>query len=123
MKNEIKKNLLKMLSKDMSGMMSEGRELPKKGMAVKVMAKDEAGLKKGLSKAEELLKLKFGSEESEDESEEMDDESCEMPEMMDKMSESEDESEESEEMEESDDIDDLEEQLAKIQAKIAAKKA
>jgi len=112
MKGEIKKNLLKMLSKDMSGMMSEGRELPKKGMAVKVVAKDEAGLKKGLSKAEELLKMKYG-EESEDESEEMDEESCEMPEMG--------ESEESEE--ESEDVSDLEKQLAELQAKIAAKKA
>jgi hypothetical protein len=121
MKDEIKKNLLKMLSKDMSSMMSEKRELPKKGMAVKVIAKDEEGLKSGLSKAEELLKLR-SKESGEEESEDM------MPhKLMSKMSESEDEEDESCEMPESeeseDSIEDLKAQLEEIQAKIAAKKA
>lgn len=70
--------MLKELSKEMSNDSNSGLKdaLSKKGMKKVTVASDsEAGLKKGLSMAEKLMKLKNG--ESEDESE---DESGEAPE-------------------------------------------
>lgn len=57
-----------------------GEELAKKKMnKVTVMAPDEKSLEKGLTKAQELLKAKFGEMGlEEDEMEEMDEESCPM---------------------------------------------
>lgn len=60
---------------------SFGDDLKSKQLSkVTVMAKDEEGLKKGLSKAEELLRAKYGekglSEEDMEESEEVDCPAC-----------------------------------------------
>jgi len=55
-------------------------ELGKKKMSVTVVAPDEKSLQKGLSKAEEILKAKFGKlgldEESMEEAEEGSEDSC-----------------------------------------------
>jgi hypothetical protein len=59
-KKESRQKLLKMLSNDMRGMRHCDMEdsLPKKAMKVTVAAKDEDGLKKGLEKAEEIMKAR-----------------------------------------------------------------
>lgn len=78
---DLKKEMLQMLKKEMMQLVRQdknekfGGMLPKKMEKVTVMSDSKEGLKKGLSKAEEILKAKMGkSEESEDESEEMEDE-------------------------------------------------
>ena len=77
-KKELKEELLKMLKSDMMGMKKDGKKdlfgdmMPKKGMQkVTVMSDSPEGLKKGLSKAEEIMEAKLGKK-SEDE-----DEKCE----------------------------------------------
>lgn len=73
--------MLKKMSKSKSSEMHEpsiGEALKKKKMSkVTVMAEDEEGLKKGLTKAQQILKAKLGEKlglENEDESEESDEE-------------------------------------------------
>lgn len=91
-KKSAKAAMLKELSKEMSDdQYSPLKDLmkSKKMQKVSVMSDTPEGLKKGLSKAEQLLKMKgYESEDSEDESEEMEEpESAE--EEMDEMSEEE----------------------------------
>ena len=91
-KKSAKAAMLKELSKEMSDdQYSPLKDLMKgkKMQKVSVMSDSPEGLKKGLSKAEQLLKMKgYDSEDSEDESEEMEEpESAE--EEMDEMSEEE----------------------------------
>jgi predicted component of type VI protein secretion system len=69
-KKELKEELLKMLKSDMMGMKKESKKdlfgdmMPKKGMQkVTVMADSSEGLKKGLSKAEEIMQAKLGKKE------------------------------------------------------------
>jgi hypothetical protein len=82
--DDLKKEMLKLLKKEMmmsmkekkrglfEGMLPSNKEVKK----VTVMADSDEGLKKGLSKAEEIMKAKLGDmEESEDE--EMEDEEYE----------------------------------------------
>lgn len=59
-KSEVRKNMLKRLSKEMREMRHEGMEdmMEKAPMKVTVGAEDEEGLKKGLSKAEEIMKAR-----------------------------------------------------------------
>jgi DNA-binding transcriptional regulator of glucitol operon len=59
-KKEVRKNMLKRLSKEMRGMRHEGMEdmMEKSPMKVTVGAEDEEGLKEGLSKAEEIMKAR-----------------------------------------------------------------
>jgi hypothetical protein len=72
MKKDIKKDLLKMLRNDMKGMMMEEKGsslhdmMPEKKAKVTVMADDEEGLIEGLSKAEQMMKMKFGEESEKD---------------------------------------------------------
>ena len=76
-KKELKEELLKMLKSDMMGMKKESKKdlfgdmMPKKGMQkVTVMADSPEGLKKGLSKAEEIMEAKLGKKEESEEEEE-----------------------------------------------------
>lgn len=97
-KMQAKKDMLKMLSKKMKDVMSEGYEkggLKDKLMKVTVASDSEKGLESGLSKAKELMKKRFGMEEEQESPEMM--ESEEMPE---EMEESEEECEDMEESEE-----------------------
>lgn len=89
-KKDAKKGMLKALSKDMSDMMGENyKDLTDKKMKVTVASDSEEGLKEGLSKADEIMKMKLGKdaeekeEEKEMESEEMDSEEVESEEEMD----------------------------------------
>jgi hypothetical protein len=73
-KKELKEELLKMLKSDMMGMKKESKKdlfgdmMPKKGMQkVTVMADSPEGLKKGLSKAEEIMEAKLGKKEDSEE--------------------------------------------------------
>lgn len=77
-KKELKEELLKMLKSDMMGMKKESKKdlfgdmMPKKGMQkVTVMADSPEGLKKGLSKAEEIMEAKLGRKPAS-----MDEEEC-----------------------------------------------
>jgi hypothetical protein len=82
-KSKAKAAMLKELSKEMSNDSNSGLRdaLSKKGMKKVTVASDSPeGLKKGLSMAEKLMKLKSGDSEEE---------SCESPEMEDEMSEDE----------------------------------
>lgn len=73
-KKELKEELLKMLKSDMLGMKKEGKKdlfgdlMDKKGMQkVTVMSDSPEGLKKGLSKAEEIMEAKLGKKLEKDE--------------------------------------------------------
>ena len=73
-KKELKEELLKMLKSDMMEMKKDGKKslfegkMPEKMQKVTVMADSPEGLKKGLSKAEEIMEAKLGKkEESEEE--------------------------------------------------------
>lgn len=85
-KKELKEELLKMLKSDMLGMKKEGKKdlfgdlMDKKGMQkVTVMSDSPEGLKKGLSKAEEIMEAKLGkkSEEEDEKCEECEKSPCE----------------------------------------------
>lgn len=85
-KKELKEELLKMLKSDMLGMKKEGKKdlfgdlMDKKGMQkVTVMSDSPEGLKKGLSKAEEIMEAKLGkkSEEKDEKCEECEKSPCE----------------------------------------------
>ena len=67
-KEEMLKLLSQMMSGEMYGDMGEGLK-SKKMEKVTVMAPDKKGLEKGLSKAQMLMKAKFGEEPEMDESE------------------------------------------------------
>lgn len=77
-----KKEMLQKLSKMMNDEMYDGFSEPlksKKMSKVTVMSDSPEGLKKGLSKAEQLMEMKFGKKEDmESESSEMEDEACPM---------------------------------------------
>jgi len=77
MKSDIKKELLKMLKDDMKGMMREDKknymdEMPEKKAKVTVMSDSEEGLIEGLSKAEQIMKMKLGESELNDKNEKTD---------------------------------------------------
>lgn len=67
-KKELKEELLKMLKSDMMEMKKDGKKslfegkMPKKMQKVTVMADSPEGLKKGLSKAQQIMKAKLGME-------------------------------------------------------------
>lgn len=85
MKKKAKSDMLKKLSEEMQQMMREGYEdsdLKDKLMKVTVAAEDEDGLKKGLSKAEEIMKGRLGDVMMEDSEDEMEEESMEDDEKM-----------------------------------------
>ena len=78
-KKQLKEEMLKMLKSDMMDMKKESKKglfdgiMPKKGemQKVTVMADSKEGLKKGLSKAQEIMKAKLGIDpEMEEEKEE-----------------------------------------------------
>lgn len=94
-----KKEMLQKLSKMMNEEMYDGFNEPlksKKMSKVTVMSDSPEGLKKGLSKAEQLMEMKFGKKEDmESEAPEMEEEACPMCDGEGcKMCEEEDESEE-----------------------------
>lgn len=61
-KKQVKKDMLKMLSNDMRKMSHESMEdMEDKPMKVTVAADSKEGLKKGLSKAEEIMKARKSS--------------------------------------------------------------
>lgn len=71
-KKELKEELLKMLKSDMMDMKKESKkdlfgDMPKKMQKVTVMSDSPEGLKKGLSKAEEIMEAKLGKRDSEEE--------------------------------------------------------
>jgi hypothetical protein len=65
-KKSIKEELLKMLKSDMIKMKGDSKKdvfegmMPKKMQKVTVMSDSPEGIKKGLSKAEEIMKAKLG---------------------------------------------------------------
>lgn len=75
MDNKHKKARMDMLKRISKEKMSEGHSglgemlKGKKLSKVEVIAKDKEGLEKGLSKAQQILKAKFGEEHSDDEDE------------------------------------------------------
>ena len=60
MKKDVRKKMLKLLSKQMRDMSYDDMEdsLPKKAMKVTVASDSKEGLKEGLSKAEEIMKMR-----------------------------------------------------------------
>jgi len=101
-----KKSVLSDMIKEMSGMMAEPLRSMKK---VTVAAKDDAGLKKGLEKAEEILESK----------EEMSDAPCEecgeMHEHSHEMSDESEEESEEQPMEEEQSLEDIEQEIKKLE--------
>lgn len=98
-----KKSVLSDMIKEMSGMMAEPLRSMKK---VTVAAKDDAGLKKGLEKAEEILESK----------EEMSDAPCEeCGEMHEHSHEMEDSEEESEEQPSEQSLEEIEAEIKKLE--------
>lgn len=113
-KKQAKMEMLKDLKENMKKEMGKGLGDKISKMKVMVASDSKKGLEEGLSKAQELMKKKFGDlprkmEESEDMAEEM----MEAPEM-------EDESEESEEMEAPESKEDIEAQIEELKAKLAS---
>lgn len=129
-----KRSMLKNLKHEMMDLMGDDRGdlkdiLGKKLMKVTVAAKDEKGLKKGLSKAEEILAKKGlvsddESEESEEqgkyECEDCGDMGCPACDAMAEMAEDE-ESSESEESDEDESPESLKAQILELKKKLAEK--
>ena len=101
-----KKSVLSDMIKEMSGMMAEPLRSMKK---VTVAAKDDAGLKKGLEKAEEILESKKEMMESPCE------ECGEMHEHSHEMSDESEEESEEQPMEEEQSLEDIEQEIKKLE--------
>jgi hypothetical protein len=68
-KSKMKQELLKQLKADMMEMMGEEKRellMPKKMSKVTVMSDSPEGLKKGLSKAEQIMKAKLGKSDGDE---------------------------------------------------------
>lgn len=92
MEKKAKSDMLRKLSDEMKEMMREGydeSDLGKKMMKVTVAADDEEGLKKGLSKAEEIMKGRMSGLTTDDSEETEEEESPEDEEMVEESAESE----------------------------------
>ena len=70
-KKDAKKDMLKKISEKAKEAMNEGRgELLEGKMKVVVSSDSPEGIKEGLSKAEQLMKMKFGDEDDSEEKKE-----------------------------------------------------